>query len=164
MFPFIEFPRQLPLLIETFNSVFCIFAAKSAFVSLFNINVHWILRYVNDQTIQTCALIFLSFINHSQKNTTKWHFQTECFKFSCPNTMIIVVLGLGKGKAFSLQALRDPNGSRKLRFPDFVTTTQDGGRLSGWVDLRALVLSEGFYVNEKFHWHQLGSNQRPSDL
>ena len=24
--------------------------------------------------------------------------------------------------------------------------------------------SEGFYVNEKFQWHQLGSNQRPSDL
>ena len=29
-----------------------------------------------------------------------------------------------------LQAWRDPEGSRKSRFPDFVTMTQDGGRLS----------------------------------
>ena len=35
-----------------------------------------------------------------------------------------------KGKAVSLQARRGPEGSRKLRFPDFVTTAQDGGRLS----------------------------------
>ena len=36
----------------------------------------------------------------------------------------------GKGKAVPLQAQKDPEGSRKLRFPDFVTTVQDGGRLS----------------------------------
>jgi len=29
-----------------------------------------------------------------------------------------------------LQAWTGPEGSRKLRFPDFVTTAQDGGRLS----------------------------------
>jgi len=34
-----------------------------------------------------------------------------------------------KGKAVPLQALRGPEGSRKLRFPDFVTTAQDGGKV-----------------------------------
>ena len=36
----------------------------------------------------------------------------------------------GKGKSVSLQTWRCPEGSRKLRFPDFVTKAQDGGRLS----------------------------------
>jgi len=34
-----------------------------------------------------------------------------------------------KGKAVLLQAWRGPEGSRKLRFPYFVTTAHDGGRL-----------------------------------
>ena len=90
---------------------------------------------------------------------------------------------VGKGKSAPLQAWSDPERSRKLRFPDFVTTAQDGGKVvsvthrlplplvllllisvRGWVDSRAIVRSEGFYVNEKFQWHQLGSNHRPSDL
>ena len=34
----------------------------------------------------------------------------------------------GKGKAVPLQAWRGLEGSRKLRFPDIVTTAQDGGK------------------------------------
>ena len=34
-----------------------------------------------------------------------------------------------KGKAVPLQARRGPEGSRKLRLPDFVTTAQDGGKV-----------------------------------
>jgi len=36
----------------------------------------------------------------------------------------------GKGKAVPLQAWCGLEGSRKLRFPDFMTTAQDGSRLS----------------------------------
>ena len=34
----------------------------------------------------------------------------------------------GKGKAVLLQAWSGPEGSRKLRFPDYTTTAQDGGK------------------------------------
>ena len=35
-----------------------------------------------------------------------------------------------KGKIVPLQACSGPEGSRKLRFPDFTTTAQDGGKVS----------------------------------
>jgi len=38
-------------------------------------------------------------------------------------------MGKGKGKAVPLQAWSGPEGSRKLRFPDFMTTAQDGGKV-----------------------------------
>ena len=34
-----------------------------------------------------------------------------------------------KGKAVPLQAWNGPEGSRKLRFPDFMTMAQDGGKI-----------------------------------
>ena len=36
----------------------------------------------------------------------------------------------GKGEAVPLQARSGPKGSRKLRFPDFMTTAQHGGKVS----------------------------------
>jgi len=36
-----------------------------------------------------------------------------------------------KGKAVPLQAWSGPEGSRKLRFPHFMTTAQDGGKVVG---------------------------------
>jgi hypothetical protein len=35
-----------------------------------------------------------------------------------------------KGKAVPLQAWSDPEGSMKLRFTDYMTTAQDGGKVS----------------------------------
>jgi hypothetical protein len=34
-----------------------------------------------------------------------------------------------KGKAVPLQTCSGPEGSRKLRFPDFMTTAQDGSKV-----------------------------------
>jgi hypothetical protein len=40
-----------------------------------------------------------------------------------------MIKGKGKGKAVPLQAWSGLEGSRKLRFPDFMTTAQDGGKV-----------------------------------
>ena len=37
--------------------------------------------------------------------------------------------GKGKGKAVPLQAWSGPEGSRKLCFPGYMTTAQDGGKV-----------------------------------
>ena len=42
---------------------------------------------------------------------------------------IVTNAGKGKSKAVPLQAWSGPEGSRKLRFPDFMTTAQDGGKV-----------------------------------
>ena len=39
------------------------------------------------------------------------------------------ILRLVKGKAVLFQACSGPEGSRKLRFPDYMTTAQDGGKV-----------------------------------
>ena len=43
--------------------------------------------------------------------------------------LISPTLDSGKGKAVPLQAWSGPEGSRKLRFPDCMTTAQDGGKV-----------------------------------
>ena len=40
----------------------------------------------------------------------------------------------GKGKAVPLRAWSGPEGSRKLRFPDYMTTAQDGGKVVSLTD------------------------------
>ena len=51
--------------------------------------------------------------------------------------------GVKKGKSVPLQAWSGPEGFRKLKLPNFVTTAQDGGRLSALRNGR-------FYPQEMF--------------
>jgi len=46
------------------------------------------------------------------------------------STQRLTEMGKGKGKAVPLQAWSGPEGSRMLKFPDFMTTAQDGGKVS----------------------------------
>jgi len=49
----------------------------------------------------------------ADRETAHWECYTKAIK--------------GKGKAVPLQAWSGPEGSRKIRFPDFMTMAQDGG-------------------------------------
>jgi len=61
-----------------------------------------------------------------------------------------------KGKVIPLKGWTGPEGSRRLRLPDFKTigTWRWKGCQPGRKD----------YVNEKFQWHHRESKPRPSDL
>ena len=53
--------------------------------------------------------------------------------------------GKGKGKAVPLQAWSGPEGSRKLRFLDFVTTAQDSGGLQPY--------APAAFTPRKYSWY-----------
>jgi len=45
------------------------------------------------------------------------------------NYIYIIIIYIVKGKSVPLQAWSGPEGSRKLRFPDYMITAQDGGKV-----------------------------------
>jgi hypothetical protein len=74
--------------------------------------------------IQECPLKYITIYMHWKKNGAQ-----EIMLLFPTITHAQYVLGInskGKGKAIPLQAWSGPEGSRKLRFPDFMTTAQDG--------------------------------------
>jgi len=59
------------------------------------------------------------------------HFNSIHGVLSCVRILVMLYFQVkGRGNAVPLQARTGPEGSRKLRFPDFVTTAQGGGRFS----------------------------------
>ena len=52
-----------------------------------------------------------------------WKYPTDTLYAASPTWTVEA------GKAVPLQAWSGPEGSRKLRFPDFMTAAQDGGKV-----------------------------------
>jgi hypothetical protein len=71
-----------------------------------------------------------------QETPSKRNSSTKIHNVTFHNSIILVFTqikiwsnkGKGKGKAVPLQVWSGPEGSRKLRFPHFITTAQDGGK------------------------------------
>ena len=63
-------------------------------------------------------------------------------------TNVMILSSRDKGKSVPLQGWCGPEGSRKLRFPDFMTTAKDGGKV---VSLR-LSFSLAF-TSRKCSWY-----------
>ena len=61
---------------------------------------------------------YIKFTNNEERGPVVWCAGVNFMK-----------LGVKKGKAVPLQAWSGPEGSRKLRFPDFMITAQDGGKV-----------------------------------
>jgi hypothetical protein len=66
----------------------------------------------------TCCFSTATMVTRTRDNVTYVRTLSVLFQ----NEMV-------KGKAVPLQAWNGPEGSRKLRFPDFMTTAQDGGKV-----------------------------------
>jgi len=70
---------------------------------------------------------------------------------------VICKYSKGKGKAVPLQAWIGPEGSRKLRIPDFVTTAQDGGKVVSLTHRPPLVSCQPYapaaFTPRKYSWY-----------
>jgi len=70
------------------------------------------------------------------ENALRYKPEGSGFYSRWPHSGLSIALGstqplteMSKDKAVPLQAWSDAEGSRKLRFPDFMTTAQDGGKV-----------------------------------
>ena len=73
---------------------------------------------ISEDLLDETQLIKIHISSILMKIMSKWFF----FKFYRMDI-------LNKDKAVPLQAWSGPEGSRKLKFPDFMTTAQDGGKV-----------------------------------
>ena len=71
-------------------------------------------------------------------SAVRWYYQQFFAKFNSSLFLLAILysdyklvnqIRIKNDKAVPLQAWSGPEGSRKLRFPDFMTTAQDGGKV-----------------------------------
>jgi hypothetical protein len=67
-------------------------------------------------------------VQRPNSKITKYQIRT-CGRQTETALKIVMARSKGKGKAGPLQAWSGLEGSRKLRFPDFMTMAQDGGKV-----------------------------------
>ena len=83
-------------------------------------------------TVFSCTPVF-TYVRTKTKYTRSITIQRYKPRSSCVKDLIRLYRKFCrlqvKGKAVPLQAWSGPEGSRKLRFPDFMTTPQDGGKV-----------------------------------
>jgi hypothetical protein len=60
----------------------------------------------------------------------------------------VTIICKGKGSAVPLQAWSGQEGSRKLRFPDFMTTAYDGGKV-------VILTAPAAFAPRKYTWYSL---------
>jgi small-conductance mechanosensitive channel len=113
-----------------YEVIYCIIAWNSGFFTLH-------CKFVSEITQEMCwklskYYVYFCFFNQRTKlgKTQIAVLQTRLRILICFIYIIMLLTSVCiKGKAFPLQAWSGPEGSRKLRFPDFMTTAQDGGKV-----------------------------------
>ena len=81
------------------------------------------------KTLKNSLLCLLSFQYLNLKINKKFSFHVRILCHGINVRLWWYIYSKGKGKSVPLQAWSGPEGSRKLRFPDFMTTAQGGGKV-----------------------------------
>jgi hypothetical protein len=108
------------------RSPFSVSSTKTAFLN----DTKWDFKLINNQScFSTICKLYLVGINHRMNcflPFMSWYNMLAGTAFQAKSQLVPCK---GKGKAVLLQAWGGPEGSRKLRFPDCMTTAQDGGKV-----------------------------------
>ena len=116
----------------------CIFTARlRALASSFSRFLHYTQRratvgitHLDEWSIRRRDLYMTTHNTHNrQTSMPPVAFEPRISAGERPKTHALNREATGTGKAVPLQAWSGPEGSRKLRFPDFTTTAQDGGKV-----------------------------------
>jgi len=76
-------------------------------------------------------IMWKNIVERGRPQVTVWRMRVACWIPKATNTHIgcVLYIYIYKGKAVPLQVRSGPEGSRKLRFPYYMTTAQDGGKV-----------------------------------